>query len=240
MGSRQLTDDILQKVAKEMNLSETAFILEKHEHDTYSKGSCFGLRWFTPACEVALCGHATLASAAVLFDSIGNANAEVTFETLSGKLMARRQGSSICLNFPLNSCVPLPKDEALTRLIKAVVGDLRVKDIEYSKTTKKLLLCLEPSLTREDLENLSPDFQAMLSALSSGLVRGVIVTLQGTKANGCVDGSGEVYDFVSRYFAPWVGISEDPVTGSAHTVLASYWSQRLKKDDFYGEFHSSK
>nr|XP_058955769.1 phenazine biosynthesis-like domain-containing protein isoform X3 [Pocillopora verrucosa] len=239
-GIKAISDDILQKVAKEINLLETVFILEKNEPDTYSKGSCFGLRWFTPACEVPLCGHATLASAAVLFDSIGNANAEVTFETLSGKLMARQEGSLICLNFPLNSCEPLPKEEAMKRLIKAVVGDLRVKDVEYSKTTKNLLLCLEPSLTREDLENLSPDFQAMLSAPLTELVCGVIVTLQGTKVNGCVNGSGEVYDFVSRYFAPWVGVSEDPVTGSAHTVLACYWSQRLKKNDFHARQCSSR
>nr|XP_058955768.1 phenazine biosynthesis-like domain-containing protein isoform X2 [Pocillopora verrucosa] len=240
VGSRELSDNTMQRIANEMNLSDTAFILQKTEQDTYSKGSCFGLRWFTPACEVPLCGHATLASAAVLFDSIGNANAEVTFETLSGKLMARQEGSLICLNFPLNSCEPLPKEEAMKRLIKAVVGDLRVKDVEYSKTTKNLLLCLEPSLTREDLENLSPDFQAMLSAPLTELVCGVIVTLQGTKVNGCVNGSGEVYDFVSRYFAPWVGVSEDPVTGSAHTVLACYWSQRLKKNDFHARQCSSR
>ncbi|KAL9962654.1 hypothetical protein ACROYT_G031775 [Oculina patagonica] len=241
VGSKELNDDTLQKIAKEMNLSETAFILEKNKHDTYSKGSCFGLRWFTPKCEVPLCGHATLASAAVLFNSLGNPNTELTFETLSGNLMARRQGSSICLDLPLNNSETLhEEDQTITRLIKTVVGELGVKEVEYSKTTKKLLLCLEPSLTREDLENLSPDFQAMMDAHSSGVVRGVIVTLQGTGSNGCVDSCGTVYDFVSRYFAPWVGIPEDPVTGSAHTVLASYWSSRLQKNDFYARQCSSR
>jgi len=149
VGSKELSDDILQKIAKEMNLSETAFITEKNSQDTYNKGSCFGLRWFTPKCEVPLCGHATLASAAVLFNSLGNPNKEVTFETLSGNLMARRQGSSICLDLPLNSSEPLSEeDQTITKLIKTVVGELAVKEVEYSKTTKKLLLCLEPTLTR--------------------------------------------------------------------------------------------
>ncbi|CAH3196647.1 unnamed protein product [Porites evermanni] len=234
VGSKQLDDEILQKIAKEMNLSETAFVLEKNDQDTYDKGSCFGLRWFTPTCEVPLCGHATLASAAVLFNVLGNANTEITFETLSGNLMARKQGSSICMDLPLNPSEPLSKeDQTISRLIKTVVGELAVKEVEYSKTTKKLLLCLQTSLTRHDLEKLSPDFQAMMSAHSGGLVRGVIVTLQGNESNGCVDNNGAVYDFVSRYFAPWVGIPEDPVTGSAHTVLASYWSSRLQKNDLY-------
>ncbi|XP_078355031.1 phenazine biosynthesis-like domain-containing protein isoform X1 [Oculina patagonica] len=92
VGSKELRDDILQNIAKEMNSSTTAFILEKNKHDTYSKGSCFGLPWFTPTCELPLCGHATLASATVLFNSLGNPNTELTFETFSGNLMARRQG----------------------------------------------------------------------------------------------------------------------------------------------------
>jgi len=241
VGTNQLSDEVLQKIAKEMNLSETAFILEKNELDTYSRGSCFGLRWFTPTCEVPLCGHATLASAAVLFNSKGNPSNEVTFETLSGNLVARKEGSSICLDLPLNACEPMTDvDQTISRLIKTVVGELGVKEVEYSKTTKKLLLCLQPSLTRKDLESLSPDYRAMMSAHSSGVVRGVIVTLQGTGSNGCVDSSGRVYDFVSRYFAPWVGIPEDPVTGSAHTVLASYWSSRLQKEDLYARQCSSR
>lgn len=133
------------------------------------------------------------------------------------------------------------EDQAkLAHLIKAVVGDLAVEDVEYSKTTKKLLLCLKPSVTREDLENLTPDLQAMMSAKSSRDVRGVIVTLQGTVSNGCLDANGTAYDFYSRYFAPWVGIPEDPVTGSAHTVLASFWSSRLNKKDFFARQCSSR
>jgi len=225
-----------------MNLSETAFILEKSEKENYRTGSCFGLRWFTPTCEVPLCGHATLASAAILFNFAGNSNTQLTFETLSGNLLARKEGGLICLDLPLNnSCPVADEDQAkLAYLIKAVVGDLAVEDVEYSKTTKKLLLCLKPSVTREDLENLTPDLQAMMSAKSSRDVRGVIVTLQGTVSNGCLDANGTAYDFYSRYFAPWVGIPEDPVTGSAHTVLASFWSSRLNKKDLFARQCSSR
>ncbi|XP_073251178.1 phenazine biosynthesis-like domain-containing protein [Porites lutea] len=243
VGSKHLSDQMLQKIAQEMNLSDTGFILEKNSQDTYSQSTCFGLRWFTPTCEVPLCGHATLASAAVLFNCLGNPNKEVTFETLSGNLKARKEGSSICLDFPLNPCEPWPlsgEDPSITKLIRAVVGDLAVKELEYNKTTNNLLLCLQPSFTRKDLEGFCPDFQAMTSAHSAGIVRGVIVTLQGTESNGCVDTTGAVYDFISRYFAPWRGVPEDPVTGSAHTVLASYWSTRLKKTDLYARQCSSR
>lgn len=242
LGSKQQSDEVLQNIAKEMNLSETAFILEKSEKENYRTGSCFGLRWFTPTCEVPLCGHATLASAAILFNFAGNSNTQLTFETLSGNLLARKEGGLICLDLPLNnSCPVADEDQAkLAHLIKAVVGDLAVEDVEYSKTTKKLLLCLKPSVTREDLENLTPDLQAMMSSKSSRDVRGVIVTLQGTVSNGCLDANGTAYDFYSRYFAPWVGIPEDPVTGSAHTVLASFWSARLDKKDLFARQCSSR
>uniref|UniRef100_UPI00358E3D26 phenazine biosynthesis-like domain-containing protein isoform X4 n=1 Tax=Myxine glutinosa TaxID=7769 RepID=UPI00358E3D26 len=149
--------------------------------------------------------------------STANPNVHLTFETLSGELYARKKGENIVLDFPLNPPVPQGADE-VKDLLKAAVGDLEVREVQYSSSTRKLLVCLSDSYTRQNLESLRVDAASLLAADSGVHVRGVIVTLRG---------DGRPYNFYSRYFAPWVGINEDPVTGSAHTVLAPYWSGRL-------------
>ncbi|KAM3835234.1 phenazine biosynthesis-like domain-containing protein isoform 3-T3 [Vipera latastei] len=202
-----------QKIAAEMNLSETAFIRKLHPTDDFTKSSCFGLRWFTPTNEVPLCGHATLASAAVLFHK-KNVNPTLTFITLSGELKARQAGDEIILDLPLYFTYP-----------QAAVGDMNVQEVRYSPDTKKLLICLSEVYKRYDLEKLKVDAQRLLSADKTGKVKGVIITVKGD----CHE-NHDSYDFYSRYFAPWNGISEDPVTGSAHAVLSSYWSQQLGKN----------
>ncbi|KAK2717652.1 phenazine biosynthesis-like domain-containing protein [Artemia franciscana] len=216
LENKLLSDNEMQQVAKEMNLSETAFV-KPLDHSLVNKATLFGLRWFTPTNEVPLCGHATLASSHALFAECGNENSLIVFETMSGKLMAKKDGTSIILDFPLNK--PEKIDPSLVKYILEVIP-FEVKDVLYSPTTKKLLIRILDSYKRTDLEgmaNLNGD--KLLQCKSELTVKGVIVTLKGA----------EDFDFYSRYFAPWVGIPEDPVTGSAHTVLGPYWSEECGK-----------
>ncbi|XP_043912889.1 phenazine biosynthesis-like domain-containing protein isoform X2 [Protopterus annectens] len=203
----ELDEDIYQKIAAEMNLSETAFILKKSPTDDFSTSSRFGLRWFTPTTEVSLCGHATLASAAVLFQLKSNINSTLVFETLSGDLSARQSADQIVLNFPLCSTVHQDLQE-VKDLVKAAVSDLAVQDVRYSSDTQKLLIRLSDFYQRSDLENLKVNPQTLLMAEKSGRVKGVIVTLKGSNSETTTS-----FDFYSRYFGPWWGIAEDPVTG---------------------------
>ncbi|XP_012579082.1 PREDICTED: phenazine biosynthesis-like domain-containing protein [Condylura cristata] len=223
----ELDEDAHQKIAREMNLSETAFIRKLHSTDNFTESSCFGLRWFTPASEVPLCGHATLASAAVLFYKIKNVNTTLTFVTLSGELKARKAKNDIILDLPLYPVHPQDFHE-VENLIKTAIGDTVVQDICYSPDTRKLLVRLSDNYDRSFLENLKVSTQNLPQIENSGKVKGLILTLKGQPG-----GQKKGFDFYSRYFAPWVGVAEDPVTGSAHTVLSSYWSQELGKKEMY-------
>ncbi|XP_026149055.1 phenazine biosynthesis-like domain-containing protein 1 isoform X1 [Mastacembelus armatus] len=219
---RELSDDLYQKIAVEMNLSETAFITRINQSDDFTKGSRFHLRWFTPATEVNLCGHATLASAAVLFQYKQNINPTLVFETRSGELAVTRKGEGYVMDFPLNP--PTQEDPNEFRdIIKAAVGNHPVQDVYLSSNTEKLLVRLADSCDRSVLTSLKVDPVTLQSSERSGRVKGLILTIKGSP--NCQPG----YDFYSRYFAPWYGIPEDPVTGSAHTVLGSYWSKKLGK-----------
>ena len=199
----QLSEDRwMQNVASEMNLSETAFLSKQADG--------FNLRWFTPVKEVDLCGHATLASAYVLWETgYLQLDEEARFHTRSGLLTAKRKGEWIELNFP--AIVPIPADPS-PELIQA----LGTTPKYVGKNQMDYLLELD---SEETLRNLKPDF-SLLKTLS---VRGVIVTSKATSSS---------YDFVSRFFAPSVGIDEDPVTGSAHCCLGPFWRDRTGKDDF--------
>lgn len=118
-------------------------------------------------------------------------------------------------------------------LFQLIVSVDCVETVEYSPPTKKLLVRLTDKMTRKQLESLTPDISSMMAAEVTGKVKGVIVTLKGNTENGAVSSDGETYDFISRYFAPWNGIPEDPVTGSAHTVLAYYWGKVLSKKTLF-------
>ena len=236
----QLAEEVnevkMQAIAAEMNISETAFVREEGG-STFESGTKFGLRWFTPTCEVPLCGHATMATSAVLFNAVGNPNNQLEFVSQSGVLKATKNDAYITLDFPLNPCAPedlAPQQE----LIKQVVGDLPVSEVEFSPTTGKLLVRLANEVGRDELESFKPNTAGMLQ-VQQKKVRGVIVTMAG---KGAVHDptSGLEYDFLSRYFAPWVGIPEDPVTGSAHTVLASYWSRQLGQVEMLARQCSSR
>src|SRR5215470_13665145 len=196
----------MQNIAREMNLSETAFLRRR---DGY-----WDLRWFTPAVEVDLCGHATLASAHVLWEA-GHANAKETlgFETRSGRLSAGRRGDLIELDFPSESASEVaPPQGLLSALGIASPRFVGRNRFDY-------LIEVEDETA---VRSLSPDFPR-LAAAGNG-ARGVIVTSRGRGGP----------DFVSRFFAPAAGIDEDPVTGSAHCCLAPFWGDRLGKREMTG------
>ena len=190
-----LEDDLLQKIAAENNLSETAFFVPRSGH--------YELRWFTPAMEVDLCGHATLASAFVLFSAMGVEDQTVLFHSQSGPLIVERSKDLLILDFP---ALPAEKCNPPDALLKG----LGKEPIEAGKA-RDYLAIFE---TQAEILALQPDF----SWLEKLDCLGIIVTAPG-------DG----VDFVSRFFAPRAGIPEDPVTGSAHCTLVPYWAKRLQK-----------
>jgi len=210
---RPCKDDMLGAIAAEMNLSETAF-LQSLVQKPIKDQRLFSLRWFTPTTEVDLCGHATLATAAVLFHEIRIPTTEVSFETRSGTLTARLEGPGILLDFP--SYETIPADPSRSFLEAAGISDFT--SAHFSKKTGILLILLE---NQETLANLKPNFERLKSAGTKEKIGGVIVTSKGHAP----------YDFVSRFFAPWVGINEDPVTGAAHTILGPFWSKKLGKKE---------
>ena len=194
----------MQSVASEMNLSETAFLLPEAEN-------VYRLRWFTPKVEVKLCGHATLASAHVLWEE-GHEAKQLHFDTLSGRLTAERWGEGwIALDFPsqLGSETVCPPE------LRQALG---AEPVYMAKTPFTFLVEVAD---KEVLLGIKPNFGLLVQ---SGCGR-VIVT---TRA-----GAADEYDFYSRFFAPDAGINEDPVTGSAHCVLAPYWAKKLGKDELH-------
>jgi PhzF family phenazine biosynthesis protein len=201
-----LDDATMQAIAAEMNVSETAFVGPPGPSGARS------LRWFTPVAEVPLCGHATLASGAILLRR-GEERALV-FETRSGTLRVEREGTRLRLDFPANEAAGHPAPAGMLSALG--LSDEDCEEALWSEGAGKWLLVLR---TREALERARPAGEALVRAAPKGT--GVILTSAGAAP----------FDFVSRYFAPWVGILEDPVTGSAHTVLGPYWAARLGKTD---------
>ena len=192
----------MQRVAQEMNLSETAFLHPDQEG--------WRLRWFTPAVEVALCGHATLASAHVLWETGQLAPADTArFHTRSGLLTAERDGAGIEMNFPAKIAEPAEAPAGLA-------GALGVKPLFVGRSAFDYLVEVDSAAI---VRALKPDF----TRLGELPVRGVIVTGRSDRTE---------FDFVSRFFAPASGVNEDPVTGSAHCTLGPFWQSRLKKSTF--------
>ncbi|WP_340201657.1 PhzF family phenazine biosynthesis isomerase [Ascidiimonas sp. W6] len=200
-----LTDRQMQSIAKELGLSEMAFVTKSENQDNYS------IRYFSPVMEIPLCGHATLAASKVLFE-IDAKMVEIHFKNIQNlDLMIRKSGHKIEMKFPVYDTTPQnAPDELLHALgIKTIINS------EFNKETNILLLEIESSLV---LEKLSPDFEKLKRSHHS--INGVLVTAI-SQRNG--------FDFESRYFWPWSGTNEDPVTGGTHTFLAKYWSKRLNK-----------
>ena len=198
-----LSDETLQAIATENNLSETAFFVpvEKGYH----------LRWFTPAVEVDLCGHATLAASWVLFNKLDYSGEIIRFHTRSGELVVSKPGDEYCMDFPAKEAKPV---ETPTGLLEAL--GINTGAVGVWKSDDLIVLVDNKAI----IEKLSPDF----NSLKSFNTRGVIVTAADDK-----------FDFVSRWFGPKVGVNEDPVTGSAHTFLAPFWAERLGKKVLFAQ-----
>lgn len=202
-----LPDAVMQSIAAENNLAETAFFVRSGEDR-------FALRWFTPACEIDLCGHATLASAHTLFHELGQTGDLLRFDTKSGELTVRRDGNKLTLNFPSRPPQPVTPHAGLLAALggepDAVLG-ARDYLVRYP--------------TEADVRALKPNMLALMDIDRFA----VIVTAPGEKS-----------DFVSRFFAPAKGVPEDPVTGSAHCTLVPYWAAKLGKTELYGRQISAR
>lgn len=214
----EISDEWMQSIAMEMNLSETAFVryIEEKEGST----PLYSLRWFTPELEVPLCGHATLATSHVLFEHEGIEGEKINYKTKSGLLKTKKEDKGIRLDFPIGE----PKTISMPNKVMGFLGieEKHYKDVKYCKERAMLIVGLKNEKT---LRTLKPNFQKMKEWQPAGddKVGTLIVTTLTTTS----------YDFISRCFAPWDGIDEDPVTGSAHTVLAPYWSNVLNKNTFH-------
>jgi PhzF family phenazine biosynthesis protein len=195
---RWLDDAVMQNIAAENNLSETAFFVPRD--------GGYDLRWFTPAVEIDLCGHATLASAFILFSELGDSSNAVSFYSRSGILKVMRNADVLTLDFPSRPPAPCAVPDALIR-------GLRAQPIEVLKARDYFAVFR----SEDEVRALKPDF-----ALLGTLDEKVIVTAPGTDC-----------DFVSRFFAPTAGVPEDPVTGSAHCTLIPYWVKRLGKTKLF-------
>lgn len=206
---RERDERWMQDVAAEMNLSETAFLLRRDDGD-------YSLRWFTPAVEVALCGHATLASAHALYEEHGLASAR--FHTKSGVLTADRVSNGIELDFPATLARPADAPEGL-------LGALGIAAPVY--VGRNQFDFIVEVASEDEVRALVPDH----GQLRRVPVRGIIVTSRSASPG---------YDFVSRFFAPGSGIDEDPVTGSAHCCLTPYWSAKLGKTEMTAYQASSR
>ena len=193
-------DATLQAIAAENNLAETAFLVRD--------GADYQLRWFTPVLEVPLCGHATLASAAVVMERLEPGRLAVVFHTASGSLPVQRTDAGYAMDFPMRHAEPTPSPPGLADALGRVPVDVLVDRVNY-------IAVLESAA---QVRALAPDIAAIARLDRSG----VVVTARGD----------EGYDFVSRYFAPAKGIAEDPVTGGAHCALVPYWARQLGKTGF--------
>ena len=191
-----LSDELMQNIAQENNLAETAFFVKEKNG--------FHIRWFTPTKEVNLCGHATLASASVLFEQLNYSDDVINFQSKSGLLRVRRADNLLQLDFPSQVATPCDIPSAITQAFgKAPLACLKNEDYVVIYEDEDFIRNVEPNL-------------ALLETLD---LRGVIITSQ-----------SEEYDFVNRVFAPKYGINEDPVTGSAFTKLIPYWAEKLSKE----------
>ena len=193
-----LPDELLQQIGMENNLSETAFLVKE--------GKDYQIRWFTPTVEVELCGHATLASAAVVFHQWGFSGDEIIFHSKSGALPVKKEiNGKLTLNFPNN------KPGLVENPPACILKGLKMENALVYKGAHDYMVVAE---SQQQIEALQPDF----NTLAEAECRGVVVTAKGNES-----------DFVSRCFYPQSGVNEDPVTGSAHTMMVPYWAEQLGK-----------
>ncbi len=192
-----ISDELMQCIAEENNLSETVFFVQKNKQ--------FEIRWFTPTCEVDLCGHATLAAAHILFTELNYAKKVITFNSERGILSVEKNGDWYTLNFPSDEAV-------LIKTPKLIEEAFQIPIKNCYKFNHKLLVEVE---NEELIKNIKPNYNLLLHVEEND----IIITSKGTTV-----------DFVSRFFAPKIGINEDPVTGSAHSLLIPFWAKKLNKN----------
>ena len=198
-----ISDNLMQSIASENNLSETAFVNINE--------SPISIRWFTPTLEINLCGHATLASAKVLFEHFPNlVGNEIAFNSKSGTLKVIKQKETICLNFPADNPLLQEMDAIFSEALGELPSQLLKGKDDY----------LAVFSTEEQIRSIRPNFEK-LSTINS---RGVVISAPGNDV-----------DFVSRCFYPQTGVNEDPVTGSAHTMLIPYWASQLNKNELLAQ-----
>ena len=203
-----LNKDVLQKIAAENNVSETAFLVPR------SSGN-YDLKWFTPAIEVDLCGHATLASAFILFKYYDHDKTSLRFQTVSGELSVEKIGELLSMDFPARPPVETKPPEILSEALGV--------EASYVLESRDLLAVFEEE---NAIQSMTPDFDKIKKIKSHFAV--------------IVSAPGKNSDFVSRFFAPNAGVNEDPVTGSAHCTLIPYWAKRLNKNKLHAYQLSSR
>ncbi|WXL27273.1 PhzF family phenazine biosynthesis protein [Ectopseudomonas mendocina] len=199
--SNWLKDVQMQRIAAEHNLAETAFVVREDDQ--------WRIRWFTPKAEVPLCGHATLASAHVLYEVYGESAEVIEFASLSGALRVARKGTQLVLDFPVRRVQQVEHNPAVDQALGLPVLELLA--LMEDGGIQELMAVVS---SEEELRSCQPDLAAVARLPGLGLL---------------VTAPGEQHDFVSRYFAPAIGIDEDPVTGSTHCMLTPYWAERLGK-----------
>ncbi|MFT6956632.1 MAG: PhzF family phenazine biosynthesis protein [Halieaceae bacterium] len=192
-----LSDELLQHLAMENNLSETAYFVSRDEG--------YELRWFAPAVEISLCGHATLASAHILFENLDHQTDEILFYTRSGELKVRRSEHGLTLDFPATEMTQAPVEGLVCEALGAVA-------IAAAIQVADPWMVIYEFASEQQVRELEPDFRALLASSEYAIV---------------ATAAAEQGDFVSRFFGPQLGIDEDPVTGSAHCCLTPYWAQKL-------------
>jgi len=237
----EISDELKAKIGAEINLSETAFVSQAWSRSNQRKSEYdFTLRWFTPTSEIALCGHATLASARVIFDRMEKQTENETtinFETkYKGVLMATMNWNTnrISINFPLTPVTPITEKKltCLPQLLRNLLPDLKqMHSVHYTSATKYLLVRLHDNFGEQGLLQIKPDFSQLSELEGEDIPLGLIVTVRGHT---------DSIHFYSRFFAPGLGVAEDPVTGSAHCALTSYWSTELNRFNFLAKQSSKR
>ena len=215
LSKESLNEKVMQLIAREFNLSETAFPVPLSSID-FQNSNLFHLRWFTPIVEVPLCGHATLATAHILFAELENASSSLSFATQSGTLIVSKRKDHYVMDFPSGKLTPIDIEPE-------IVSALHLE----RESVQQMMHCPNPNKLLVEVDNerhvraLTPDFSELIHISRKFNVGSILVTAQSKSTE---------YDFVSRNFAPVRGVNEDPVTGSAHVILGPYWQKKLNKN----------
>jgi len=209
-----LSDETMQMIATELNHSETSFVIKQPQEPMRNQCAFYALRWFTPEMEVHFSGSATLAAAKVIQQELGVSSPCIVFKTIIGEIFTKTSGGYITITLPVDDYEALdPSEQVLWYL-----GINNYQRAVYSRNLKKLIIEVEDELA---LSRIKPDFNKLRGIDLDFDLGGLCIT--------CKSSNPEDYDFASRYFNPWIGVDEDSITGSIHTVLALYWSRELGK-----------